>query len=258
MATNKKAAVSITTKDLTKSFGDHLVLNQLNLQVQPGEIFVVMGPSGTGKSVLLKLLAGLEQPTSGEIEINHIPLKEVRKIKKYVLGLVFQAGALFNSLSVFDNLALYFREHALYNEAEIDKRVTRILNLLHLESARFLMPADLSGGMKKRVALARGLLMEPDVLLFDEPTSELDPITGASIIELIGYVNKHFGITTIIVTHDIMLAKSIGNHICVLQNGRIDDCYTPETLLLSKNTFVQDFLNPKINQNALQFKNLLS
>lgn len=258
MTGTKKAAVAITTKDLTKSFGGHLVLNKLNIQVQPGEIFVVMGPSGTGKSVLLKLLAGLDNPSAGSVEINQIPLEEVRRTQKYVLGLVFQAGALFNSLSVFDNLALYFREHALYNETEINKRITQILRLLHLEQARTLMPSDLSGGMKKRVALARGLLMEPDVLLFDEPTSELDPITGASIIELIGYVNRHFGITTIVVSHDITLAKTIGDHIGVLQDGRIDDCYTAETLLSAKNTFVQDFLNPKIKINSLQFKSFLS
>ena len=243
----KKQAVTIQVNGVSKHFGDHSVLKQLTLTVNPGEIFVLMGPSGTGKSVFLKLLAGLDEPTEGTISINDIPLKKVKKDNKFVLGLVFQAGALFNSMTVFDNLALYFREHALYNEEEIERRISRVLKLLNLESTEHLMPASLSGGMKKRVALARGLLMQPDVLLFDEPTSELDPITSASIIELIGYVNKTFGITTIIVSHDITLAKTIGNHIGVLQNGRIDELYTPSTLVASNNPFVKNFLNPSIN-----------
>lgn len=242
-----KAAVSIEIEELCKSFDSHKVLESLSLSVAPGEIFVLMGPSGTGKSVFLKLLAGLDKATSGKIEINHTPLDIVKKTQKYVLGLVFQAGALFNSITVFDNLALYFREHALLDEPEIEKRIEQVLHLLNLKDAVNLMPSSLSGGMKKRVALARGLLMEPDVLLFDEPTSELDPITAASIIELIGYVNKNLGITTVIVSHDISLAKNIGHHIGVLQDGKIDNVYTPTTLVQSDNAFVKNFLNPTLN-----------
>ena len=253
-----KTAVSIKVEEVSKTFGSHTVLEKLNLSVSPGEVFVLMGPSGTGKSVFLKLLSGLDQPTSGKIEINDTPLKEVRETQKYVLGLVFQAGPLFNSMNVFDNLALYFREHALFNEAEIEKRIGQVLHLLNLRDAALLMPADLSGGMKKRVALARGLLMEPDVLLFDEPTSELDPMTAASIIELIGYVNKNLGITTVIASHDIALARSIGHHIGVLQNGKIEEIYTPETLMQSSNVFVKNFLNPTVNIEHPKFVSFLS
>lgn len=256
--TAKQKSIQIEVRDLCKRFEDHVVLDQLTLNVNPGEIFVLMGPSGTGKSVFLKLLAGLDRPTSGSIHINGIPLEKVKKEKTFVLGLVFQAGALFNSMSVFDNLALYFREHAICNEEEIACRIARVLKLLNLESTEQLMPSDLSGGMKKRVALARGLLMQPDVLMFDEPTSELDPITAASIIELIGYVNRTLNITTVIVSHDLTLAKSIADHIGVLQNGKIDEIYTKETLINSKNAFVQNFLNPNINIQHPNFGTLLS
>ena len=250
-------SVQIDVRGLCKQFADHVILNQLTLRVNPGEIFVLMGPSGTGKSVFLKLLAGLDQPTAGSIHINGIALEEVRRQQMFVLGLVFQAGALFNSMSVFDNLALYFREPALCSEDEIARRIAHVLKLLNLEASEYLMPSDLSGGMKKRVALARGLLMQPDVLLFDEPTSELDPISAASITELIGYVNRTLKITTVIVSHDLALAKSIADHIGVLQNGKIDEIYTKESLLNSKNTFVQNFLNPKINIQHPNFGTLL-
>ncbi len=254
----EKSAVPIEISHLSKSFGKRKVLNDLNLKVEAGEIFVLMGPSGTGKSVFLKLLAGLDSLTSGSITINGIPLEKVKKDNQHVIGLVFQAGALFNSMSVFDNLALYFREHALYDEVEIGKRIAKVLDLLGLRNTADLMPSNLSGGMKKRVALARGLLMEPDILLFDEPTSELDPITAASIIEIIGYVNKKLGITTLIVSHDISLARSIGHHIGVLQEGSLQAIYTPESLLKSNNVFVQNFLNPVINIQNPQFSLLLS
>ena len=182
MTAEKRAPVGIEAKHVTKVFNGKNVLNDLNFVVQPKEIFVLMGPSGTGKSVLLRLIAGLDEVTSGSICINGMPLKEVKRKNKYVLGLVFQAGALFNSLSIFDNLALYFREHRLCPEKEIAKRIQRVLELLNLKGIEQQMPSSLSGGMKKRVALARGLLMEPDVLLFDEPTSELDLLTASSII----------------------------------------------------------------------------
>lgn len=249
----KKPAVCIRIEQITKRFAKKVVLQNLSFTVQSGEIFIIMGPSGTGKSVLLKLLSGLDQPTSGKIYINDLPLQRVKKENRYVLGLVFQAGALFNSLSVFDNLALYFREHQICDEAEIAQRITHVLTLLNLKGIEQQMPSSLSGGMKKRVALARGLLMEPDVLLFDEPTSELDLLTASSIIELIGYVNRHLGITTIVSSHDILLAKTIGHHIGVLQNGTMDAIYTPETLFQSNNDFIKNFLNPHLNLEHPQF-----
>lgn len=258
MSKDNKTSVGISIENVTKSFQEHTVLKSLNLTVQPGEIFVLMGPSGTGKSVLLKILSGLDQQTEGQIRIGEYALSEVVKNHRYVLGLVFQAGALFNSMSVFDNLALYFQEHELCDEIEIAKRITNVLHLLNLDNTEELMPSNLSGGMKKRVALARGLLMQPDVLLFDEPTSELDPTTAASIIELIGFVNKKFGITTIIASHDLLLAQNIADHIGVLQNGSIQQIYTPDTLLSSTDPFIQNFVHPTIHLNSNYFNQLLS
>ena len=257
MTTEKKSAVGIEGKHVTKVFNKKTVLNNVNFSVQPGKIFVLMGPSGTGKSVLLRLIAGLDTPDTGTICINGTPLKTVKRKNRYVLGLVFQAGALFNSLSIFDNLALYFREHRLCSEKEIIAHIERMLAMLNLKGIEHQMPSSLSGGMKKRVALARGLLMEPDVLLFDEPTSELDLLTASSIIELIGSVNRRLGITTVIASHDILLAKSIGHHIGVLQNGTLGEIYTPETLLHSDNAFIRNFLNPKVDLDHPQFSSFL-
>ncbi|MDR0393325.1 MAG: ATP-binding cassette domain-containing protein [Puniceicoccales bacterium] len=251
--TRNRSPVSIEVDHLKKQFRNHVVLDGISLKVEPGEIFVLMGPSGSGKSVFLDLLAGLSKPSSGRLSINQEDLQYVKKTKKYVIGLVFQSGALFNSMTIFDNLALYLREHRLFDEQEIKSRVTQILDMLNLKGVSHIMPSTLSGGMRKRVALARGLLMEPDVLLFDEPTSELDPITATSIIELIGYVNKQLRITTVIVSHDVLLAQSIGHHIALLNNKLIREIYTPQTLQQSSETFVRNFLNPTIDLNHPRF-----
>jgi phospholipid/cholesterol/gamma-HCH transport system ATP-binding protein len=251
--TRNRLPVSIEVDHLKKQFRNYVVLDGISLKVEPGEIFVLMGPSGCGKSVFLSLLAGLNKPSSGRLSINQEDLQYVKKTKKYVIGLVFQSGALFNSMTVFDNLALYLREHRLFDEQEIKSRVTQMLDMLTLRDIAEIMPAELSGGMRKRVALARGLLMEPDILLFDEPTSELDPVTAASIIELIGYVNKQLRITTLVVSHDVKLAQTIGHHIALLNNGFIREIYTPQTLLQSSQSFVHNFLNPTIDLNHPRF-----
>lgn len=246
---NSKSVVAakIDICGISKQFGEQNVLKNINISINPGEIFVLMGPSGSGKSVLLKLIAGLDEPTAGDVLIDGISIKEVKKQKNYVIALVFQSGALFNSMSVFDNLALYLREHRLYNERDIFSRVETMLEMLSLKDAKDKMPADLSGGMKKRVALARGLLMEPNILLFDEPTSELDPITSASIIELIGYVSSTLKITTFIVSHDVMLSQNIGHRVGLLYNGNLEEVNSPEKLFASSNNYVRKFINPSIN-----------
>ncbi len=211
-----------------------------------------MGPSGSGKSVLLKLIAGLEQPTEGDIKIQGLSVNEAKK--KWVVALVFQAGALFNSINVFDNLALYPREHQLYTEEEIEKRVLKTLDMLSLKNAAYKMPSELSGGMRKRVAIARGLMMEPDLMLYDEPTSELDPITGASIVEIIGIVSRQLNITTIVVSHEPKLALSIGDRVAILNKGNIEQLEIPENLVKSSNPFVKEFLNPVINLENPRFR----
>jgi phospholipid/cholesterol/gamma-HCH transport system ATP-binding protein len=169
-------AVSVNVADLSKKFGDAAVLKNISFDVRPGEIFVIMGPSGSGKSVLLRHIAGLEAPTSGSVMVDgkDPSLKETRD--RVRLALVFQAGALFNSLSVFDNLALYPREHRVGGEKQIREKVMHALKILSVEKASLQLPSELSGGMKKRVAIARALVMEPQLILYDEPTSELDPV----------------------------------------------------------------------------------
>src|SRR4051812_46724294 len=162
----------VTVANLSKKFGRTTVLKDINLEVKPGEIFCIMGPSGSGKSVLLKHIAGLEFPTSGTVRIGEFDAADPATRNQVHLALVFQAGALFNSLSVYDNLALYPREHREGNEEKIKDGVSPALSILSLKKAKKKSPADLSGGMKKRVAIARALVMEPQLLLYDEPTSE--------------------------------------------------------------------------------------
>ena len=170
-----RSPVRIDVSGLSKSYGPQSVLQQISLAVKPGEIFVIMGPSGSGKSVLLRHIAGLEIPTAGTVAINGEDPSLPATRDRFALALVFQSGALFNSLSVYENLALYPLEHRLCPKPEIRERVMRALRILSIENAVNKLPAELSGGMKKRVAIARALVMEPQVILYDEPTSELDP-----------------------------------------------------------------------------------
>ena len=178
-------SVGVTLEHLSKNFGSLVVLRDVSLTIEPGEIFVLMGPSGSGKSVLLKHIVGLERPTSGRVLVGTHDAASEETREHVRMALVFQAGALFNSLTVYDNLALYLREHRVADEAGIREKVMRALQILSLEGTARKFPADLSGGMKKRVAIARALVMEPQLMLYDEPTSELDPVMSATISEII-------------------------------------------------------------------------
>src|SRR6187551_1712848 len=211
----------VTVKDLNKSFGRTKVLRDINLKIRPGEIFCIMGPSGSGKSVLLKHIAGLERATSGDVRIGEHDAGDPATRAKVHLALVFQAGALFNSLTVYDNLALYLREHRMFPESGIRERVLNALSILSLEKAVNKFPAELSGGMKKRVAIARALVMEPQLLLYDEPTSELDPVMSATISEIIATLRQQYHVTTIVVSHDRDLALNIGDRVGILMGGRL-------------------------------------
>jgi phospholipid/cholesterol/gamma-HCH transport system ATP-binding protein len=174
-------AAGLKVDHVSKSYGSLQVLKDLSFEVQPGEIFVLMGPSGSGKSVLLRQIAGLESPTAGSVTVaGKDPTAEETR-EQVRLALVFQDGALFNSLSVYDNLALYPREHRSGSEREIKDKVMHALNILSLGETAPKFPSELSGGMRKRVAIARALVMEPQLLLYDEPTSELDPVMAARL-----------------------------------------------------------------------------
>ena len=197
-------AVSVKVEGLSKSFGDLSVLKNVSFDVKPGEIFVIMGPSGSGKSVLLRHIAGLDIPTSGKVTVEGLDPSLAESRDRVRLALVFQAGALFNSLSVYDNLALYPREHRSGDENAIRARVMHALKILSVEQSAQQFPSELSGGMKKRVSIARALVMEPQLLLYDEPTSELDPVMGATISEIIATLKNEYSVTS---------------------NGRADDSY---------------------------------
>jgi phospholipid/cholesterol/gamma-HCH transport system ATP-binding protein len=261
MRTSSQSPVSgktfgVTLANLTKKFGRTTVLRDISLEVKPGETFVIMGPSGSGKSVLLKHIAGLEYATSGEVRIDRYDAADPSTRAKIRLALVFQAGALFNSLSVYDNLALYPREHRQGNEAEIRERVLHALTILSLEKAVNKFPSELSGGMKKRVAIARALVMEPQLFLYDEPTSELDPVMGATISEIIATLREQMAVTSIVVTHDRSLALSIADRIAIIMDGQIRAIGVPAEFKNHPDPAIANFLNPVIDLKNPRFKQL--
>jgi phospholipid/cholesterol/gamma-HCH transport system ATP-binding protein len=246
----------VTIDKLNKSFGGLSVLKNVSLEVRPGEIFVIMGPSGSGKTVLLKHIVGLEAPTSGRVLIGDFDASDPKTREKVHLALVFQAGALFNSMSVYDNLALYPREHRLCNEAGIRERVMHALQILSLEKSARQYPGELSGGMKKRVAIARALVTEPQLLLYDEPTSELDPVMSATITEIIATLREQTAVTTIVVSHDRDLAVAIADHMAILMDGRIRAIGTAADFKSPADPAIANFLNPTIDLKNPRFKQL--
>lgn len=249
-------AVSVAVEDLSKSFGKFEVLKNISFTVEPGEIFVLMGPSGSGKSVLLKHVVGLELPTSGRVTVDGRDAASEETREQVRMALVFQAGALFNSMSVYDNLALYLREHRIANEAGIREKVMRALQILSLEEAAKKFPSELSGGMKKRVAIARSLVMEPQLMMYDEPTSELDPVMAATISEIIATLKDQYHVTTIVVSHDRDLALSIADRVGILMAGKLVFLGPRSDLQTPTDKRVTDFLNPKIDLENPRFKQL--
>lgn len=241
--------VSLVVRDLHKSF-DQKVLDGIDFDVQPGEIFVIMGPSGSGKSVLLRHLIGLETPDSGQILINGQSIDTPEIAAKYRMALVFQSGALLNSLTVGENVGLYLSEHRLKPAAEIDNIVSRKLADVGLKDIMDKMPSDLSGGMKKRVAIARALVIEPQLILYDEPTSELDPLSSVVVGHEILKLNRRTGVTSLVVTHDRDLAFGVAHRIAVIADGKILTVGTPEEVKNIKDKQVQDFLRADFKSSA--------
>lgn len=256
VAPEQTKAVGVAVENLTKDFGPMHVLKDVTFSVEPGEIFVLMGPSGSGKSVLLKHIVGLELPTSGRVMVDGFDASSEETREKVRMALVFQAGALFNSLSVYDNLALYPREHRITNEAGIREKVMRALQILSLEGSAQKFPSELSGGMKKRVAIARALVMEPQLMLYDEPTSELDPVMGATISEIIATLKDEYRVTTIVVSHDRELALNIADRVGILMGGKLIHLGPPAELRDPHDPQIADFLNPKIDLKNPRFKKL--
>lgn len=236
--------VGILIKDLNKSFGDHHVLKNINLEIRAGETFSIIGPSGTGKSVLLKHIVKLQRPDSGEIYIDDHPVFHPNKgeTPNFRYSMVFQSSALFNSLTVGENVGLWLREKRICKEQRIKQIIQEKLALVGLEGREGLRTAELSGGMKKRVAIARSLAMNPDLILYDEPTAELDPINTDELANTILKLKETTRNTTIIVTHDLNFALYISDRIGMIHEGEIVEVGTPAEIKASTNPIVKSFI----------------
>jgi len=237
---------AIRVQGLSKSFGKQRVLQQIDLEVARGETLTVLGRSGTGKSVMLKLLIGLQRPDRGEIELNgeeitSLSLDELNRVRKSV-GFLFQNAALYDSLTVEENVAFPLRRHTPMDDAERRERVTELLARVAMEEARNKMPADLSGGMKKRVGLARALALDPSIMLLDEPTAGLDPITAGEINELIRDLQKERRMTSVVVTHDMRSVEKVADRVAMLNEGNIVIDGTLQELTHSNDPFVAKFI----------------
>ena len=236
--------------NLNKSFKTQQVLKDLNLTIPSGKTTVIVGRSGGGKSVLLKHIIGLMRPDSGEIwideeEINRLKERDLYRIRRR-FGMLFQEGALFDSMTVGENVAFPLREHQKLTHAQITQTVAEKLALVGLSGIEEKMPSELSGGMRKRVALARAIALEPDILLFDEPTTGLDPIMTASIDQLIIETQKRFQMTCVVISHDIQSVFRIAHNVAMLYEGRIIEEGAAEVFRESPNPLVQDFLQGRI------------
>jgi phospholipid/cholesterol/gamma-HCH transport system ATP-binding protein len=231
---------------LQKGFGSKSVLRGVDLEVTRGETVVVLGGSGSGKSVLLRHAVGLFRPDAGEVwvdgtELSGLDEDGMLETRKKV-GMLFQSGALFDSMTVEENVGFALTEHTDWDDAKVLARVEEVLGLVELDGVLDLMPADLSGGMRKRVALARAIALAPAAILYDEPTTGLDPITANTINHLIRSLQKRLGVTSIVVTHDIHSAFSVGDRIAFLYEGRILFHGTTEEARTASVALLQNFL----------------
>lgn len=237
---------AIRVRGLRKSFGEQVVLDGIDLAVTRGQTVTVLGRSGTGKSVLLKLLIGLQKPDGGGIEINGkeitaLPLDELNEVRKKI-GFLFQQAALYDSLTVEENVAFPLRRHTKMEEGELRRRVRELLARVGMEDAAAKMPADISGGMKKRVGLARALALDPEIVLLDEPTAGLDPITAGEINSLIRQLQQDRRISSVVVTHDMRSVRTVADRVALLNEGSIVVDGTLEDLKQSDDPFVVKFL----------------
>jgi len=231
--------------DVHKAYGAKQVLRGADLQVFRGEVLVILGGSGTGKSVTLRHMLGLEAPDAGRIiveeeDITDLPEEELYRVRKK-FGMLFQSGALFDSMTVFENIAFPLREHTELSEEEIVRAVREKLELVSLPGAEQLMPVDLSGGMRKRVGLARSIVLDPKMILYDEPTTGLDPINAQKINELIIDLQSKLNVTSVVVTHDIQSAFSVGDRIAFLNGGVFEWVGTMEQARDAQHPVLREF-----------------
>ncbi len=237
----------IELRDVHKSLGGREVLRGVSLEVQRGETVVIVGPSGTGKSVTLQHMVGLLTPDRGEVLVEGLNVhaatgRALEKIRDR-FGVLFQSGALINWMTVYDNVALPLYEKTNLGDAEIEQRVSEALALVGLEDAGPKMPAELSGGMRKRAGLARAIIHNPSIVLYDEPTSGLDPVMSRKIDALILDLRARLGVTSVVVTHDLRSAFTVGDRVAMLSGGRIVEIADPESFRRSNNPVIREFVD---------------
>ena len=248
----------IRVDNVWKSFGNQEVLRGVSFEVQPGEFVALIGSSGGGKSLLLKLLAGLLKPDRGRVwvagkDVAALSRRELESLRSR-LGFVFQGGALFDSMTVYNNVAFPLREKTSLGDKDIYRKVMRELELVGLREAARKYPAQLSGGMLKRVALARALVRDPELLLFDEPTTGLDPVVSRAMLELFGSVHRQLKLTGLLVSHEIPRIFEIVQQVAMLHEGRVIAVEPPDRLCASPEPVVQQFVNGKSSVNNCQLE----
>lgn len=240
----------IHLKNVNKEFNGRIILHNINLNVEKGETLAIIGASGSGKSTLLRLMIGLLQPTSGEVwikdtEISQLPEIDLDKIRLN-MGMVFQYSALFDSMTVGDNVAFGLKEHTKFTSEKIQQVVQEKLKLVELEGFEAMMPNELSGGMKKRISLARAIAFEPEIVLYDEPSSGLDPIMAAKIDELIVNTQQVLGVTSVVVTHDMNSAFHIADRIAMVYDGELIAIDDVDGIKNSQDLRVREFIRGTI------------
>jgi phospholipid/cholesterol/gamma-HCH transport system ATP-binding protein len=245
-------SVEIRIVGLRKSYAGVPVLKGIDLSIAPGETFVIMGPSGSGKSVLLRHIIGLEPPDEGDILINGESIQAPGVMDQHRMALVFQSGALLNSLNVLENVGLYLSEHRLKRPHEIARIAIEKLDMLGLKNVKDKFPSELSGGMRKRVAIARALVIEPQLILYDEPTSELDPLSAVVIGEEILSLKRRVDVTSIVVTHDRDLAFGVADRIAMMYEGEILALGRVDEIRRSPHPIIHRFLNADFQPPSAQ------
>jgi len=236
----------IKLENLTKYFGDLKIIEGINFEIKDGESLAIIGPSGSGKSTLLKLLLRLEDPTAGLISVNNMDISKLSedgiiKLRKR-FGMIFQSAALFDSMNVYENVAFGLRLHKKLSEGQVARVISEKLAMVDLEGTEKLMPSELSGGMQKRVSIARALAFDPEIILYDEPTTGLDPITSVNIENLMIKLSRELKVTSVIVTHVLQTVYRVASHIVMLHDGKFIETGTPEKTQKTRNPIVKKFI----------------